>query len=104
MTKIFNSTATTIPSSEGTLFTANSKSITLLIQAVNNSAATVNCEVWMTDSSNNHYALIFPSQGISAYNGISDNAKHVFPTGYKLRGTAGTSSTLYFEVSSLEGV
>lgn len=104
MTKTFNSFATTIPTSEGDLYTAPSKSMTLLIQVVNTSGDAVNCELWMTNASNTHCACLIPNQSIAAYNGITDTAKHIIPSGYKVRGTAGASSVLYFEVSTLEGL
>lgn len=104
MTKTFNSFATTLPDTEGDLVTTTSKTMTMLIQVVNPTASAVTCEIWMTDASNTHYACLFPSQSVAAYNGVSDTAKHIIPTGYKIRGVAGTASTLYFEVSMLEGM
>ena len=104
MAKNFNSTTVVLGTSEADIYTPSNKSMLLLLQAVNSTASTVNCEMWLTDSSNVHKACLFPSQGIAAYNGISDTAKHVVLSGYKIRGTAGSDSAIYVEVSSLEGV
>jgi hypothetical protein len=104
MTKTFNSFATTLPATESDLITTTNTAMTMLIQVVNPTANAVTCELWMTNASNVHYACLCPSQSVAAYNGISDTAKHIIPNGYKIRGVAGTASTLYFEVSMLEGL
>lgn len=105
MTKNFDSFATTLPLTEGDIYVATSaKAMTLLIQAVNPTDTTITCEAWVTDASNNHVACLFPSQAISAYGGISDTSKHIVKTGYKIRGNAGSASSVWIEVSVLEGM
>lgn len=105
MTKNFDSFATTLPITEGDIYVASTaKAMTLLIQAVNPTGTAINCEVWMTDASNNHVACLFPSQTISAYGGISDTSKHIVKTGYKIRGNAGSADSVWIEVSILEGM
>lgn len=104
MTKTFNNATVTLTTSESDVYVAPSKAMTMIIQAVNPTSVAVNCELWMTDSSNTHKACLFPSQAIAAYDGLSDNMKHVFPSGYKIRGTAGSDNAIYVEVSLLEGL
>lgn len=100
----FNNSTVTLGTSESDIYTASSKSLTLLLQAVNISGSAATCEIWLTDGSNVHKACLFPSQSVTAYQGVSDTAKHVVPSGYKIRGTAGTSNVIYVEVSVLEGM
>lgn len=103
MTKTLNSAFVTLGTSEGDIYTASSKTMTLLIQAVNTTNTAATCELWITNGSNAHVACVIPLQDIPAYNGISDTVKHVIPSGYKIRGTAGTGSTIYVEITTLEG-
>lgn len=106
MVKTFDSISTILTTSESDVYIApsDSKTMTLLIQAVNTTGSTVNCELWITDDSNIHKALIFPSQSVEAYKGLSDPAKHIIKSNYKIRGTANTGSAIYVEVSVLEGM
>ena len=104
MSKSFSNAYVTLTTSESDVYTAANKALSLLIQAVNESETSVNCELWVTDGSNTHLFPIFPSQLVTAYSGISDNAKHIFPTGYKIRGTAGSNSAIYIEVNTVEGL
>ena len=105
MTKTFNSATATLTTSEADIYTAPSKTMTLLIQAVNTTGSEVTgCQLWLTDGSNTHVACLFPSQSVATYDGISDTSKHIIPSGYKIRGTAGTGSAVYVEVSVLEGM
>lgn len=105
MTKTFNNATFTLTTSESDVYTATGvKSMTLLIQAVNTSGTPTNCELWITDGSNTHKACLFPSQSIAAYDGITDTSKHIIPSGYKIRGVASAGSTIYVEVSVLEGM
>ena len=66
-------------------------------------AGAVTGELWMTDGSNNRVACLFPSQSIAAYDGISDTSKHFIPTGYKIRGVASASTSIYVEITVFEG-
>lgn len=104
MARNFNSFATTLPTTEGDICTASSKSMTLLIQAVNVTDTPATCELWMTDDTDTHYACLFPSQSVSAYNGVSDTAKHIIPSGYKIRGVSDLADTIFIEVSLVEGM
>lgn len=105
MVKTFNSAYTALGTSEGDVYTSPSKTMTLLIQVVNSTGSEVTgCELWLTDGSNTHVACLLPNQSIAAYDGVSDTSKHIIPSGYKIRGTAGTGSAVYVEVSVLEGV
>lgn len=104
MTKTFNNTNFTLTTSESDIYVASSKTMTLLIQAINSTASNVTCEIWLTDASNVHKACLMPSQAISSYNGISDTNKHVIPSTYKIRGVANVDSAVYVEVSTLEGL
>jgi hypothetical protein len=104
MAKTFNGTFVTLDTSEGDIYTAPSKAMSLLIQVVNTTSSAVTCELWMTDGSNNHVACLFPSQSVAAYNGVSDTAKHVILNGYKIRGLASAGSAAYVEISTIEGM
>jgi hypothetical protein len=104
MTKTFTPTYVVLTTSESDVYIAPSKAMNLLVQAANNTGSSVNCELWVTNASNTHLFPIFPSQLITAYNGISDNGKHIFPTGYKIRGVAGSNTAIYIEVNVIEGV
>src|SRR5574343_5284 len=103
MVKTLNGTRFVLTTSEADIYTAPSNTMTLLIQAVNVTAGAVTGELWMTDGSNTHVACLFPSQSIAAYDGISDTSKHFIPSGYKIRGTAGTGSAIYVEITAFEG-
>lgn len=103
MTKTLNGSCVALSNSEGDVYTAPSNAMTLLIQAVNTTGVSVNCELWLTNGSNTHVACIFPSQAIAAYDGLSDTAKHYIPSGYKIRGTAGSTSSIYVEITAFEG-
>lgn len=100
----FNSATVTLGTSEGDIFTASSKSLTLLIQAINTSDSSVTCELWLTDGSNTHKSSIIPAQTINAYDGVQDVTKHVVLSGYKIRGKASSTSSIYVEISVLEDV
>lgn len=105
MAKVLNSAFDTLETSEADIYTAPSKTMTLLIQAVNTTGSEVTgCQLWLTDGSNTHVACLLPNQSIAAYDGVSDTSKHIIPSGYKIRGTAGTGSAVYVEVSVLEGM
>lgn len=103
MAKTLNGSTAVLTTSEADIYTAPSKSMTLLIQAVNTSSSAVTCELWITDGSNNHVACILPSKSIASYDGVTDTAKHLIPIGYKIRGFASTGSTIYVEVTAFEG-
>jgi len=103
MVKTLNGSRFTLTTSEADIYTAPSNTMTLLVQAVNTTAGAVTCELWMTDGSNNHVACLFPSQSIAAYDGVTDTSKHYIPEGYKIRGTAGTGSAIYVEITAFEG-
>lgn len=106
MIKTFDSITTVLTTSEADIYTApsDSKAMTLLVQAVNNTGSAANCEIWLTDDSNAHKALLFPSQSIEAYKGISDTAKHIIKSNYKIRGFASAGTAIYVEISVLEGM
>jgi len=103
MAKTLNGARFALTTSEADIYTASDNTMTLLIQAVNTSSSAVTCELWMTDGSNTHVACLFPSQSVTAYNGITDNSKHYIPDGYKIRGLASTGSVIYVEVTAFEG-
>lgn len=104
MTKTFNNANLVLTTTESDIYTATSKSMTLLVQAINATTNSVTCEIWITDASNTHMVCLFPSQSITSYNGVSDTNKHIIPTGYKIRGTASINTSIYVEVSVLEGL
>ncbi len=104
MTKVFKNAYVTLTTSEADIYTAPATALSLLIQAVNPTDTTATCELWMTNDSNTHVACLFPSQSIAGYNGITDTTKHIFATGFKIRGVASVESTVYVEVSILEGM
>lgn len=104
MANTLNNHTLLLTTSESDIFVAPSKSLTLLIQAVNTTASGTQCELWITNGSNEHVACIIPYQEIDAYNGISDTSKHIVPSGYKIRGKAYAGSSIYVEISVVEGV
>lgn len=106
MARTLNRATAVLTTSEADIYTApsDSKAMSLLVQAVNNSSNPVSCEIWVTDGSNTHDACLFPTQSIAAYSGLSDTAKHIIPANYKIRGVAGAGSVVYVEVSVVEGV
>jgi len=104
MAKVLNSAFDTLETSEADIYTAPSKSMTMLIQTVNTHSAAVTYELWITDGSNNKVACLVPSKSRDARDGTSDTGKHVIPSGYKIRGTATTTGVVYVEISVVEGV
>jgi hypothetical protein len=104
MSKSFSCTFAILSTSEADIYTAPSRSMSLLVQAANNTGTSANCELWITDSSDNHLYPLFPSQAVTLYNGISDNGKHIISSGYKIRGKSDTLDAIYVEVNMIEGL
>lgn len=105
MTKNFNDANVTLTTSETDIYVSTSKTMTLLIQAVNTSSSDVTVELWITNGSNTHEKAILRSKVITPEEGgVSDTTKHIIRSGYKIRGTASIGSSVTVEVSVLEGM
>lgn len=104
MVETFNSVTAILGTSLADVHTASTKSLTLLVQAVNNTASDVTCELYLTDDSHVIKAVVIPLCTLSAYGGVSDAGKHVILNGYKLYGMSDTAASVYVEVSVLEGI
>lgn len=105
MAKNFTSNTTLLTTSESDIYIASGKTMTLLIQVVNNGSSDVSVNLWITDGSNNHIApLLADNTMIEIKGGKSDNSKHVLQTGHKIRGVASIGSSVYVEISALEGM
>lgn len=104
MTKTFKSVVGKLQNTEGTIYTAPSDTLTMLVQATNVTSDDHICEVWVATAGNVDYYCLIPQQTIAAYDGIKDDSKHIIPSGYKIIGSASASNVIYLEVSVLEGM
>ena len=104
MAKLFVHDDAILGITETDVYSAANKAMSLLIQVVNITDAEVTAELWITDGANAHVSPLLPEQVIQPNDGSTDVAKHVVPQGYKIRGTAGATNSIYVEVSALEGM
>jgi hypothetical protein len=104
MVKNFNAATVILTTTETDVYIASSKTMTLLIQAINLSGTAAACQLWITDASNNHIACLIPQQSMDIYNGTTDTNKHILLSGQKIRGSADPNATIYVELSLVEGV
>jgi hypothetical protein len=104
MTETFDGSTAVLGLTNTDIHVAATKSVAILIQAVNITGSSVNCSLWITDASTNISACIFPTKAIPAYDGITDISRHIIPVGFKVAGSASVINSIYAEVTVIDNL
>jgi len=105
MTKPINTYDGYLGTLNTTLFTASSKSITKLVQVINDDGgAPVDASLYIVDTSDNVKKILLPMQSIESNDGRTDTSMHVIRNGEKIVGSASVEGTIIVEITVIEGV
>lgn len=106
MTKTFETAKVLLTdTSKTTIYTCptGTKSLTLLVQIVNNSSSDVNASVTLYNGAN-IIGVLLPLQTLAAYSGASDTSKHILEADDEICAQVSSTADVFVEVSVLEGV